>query len=100
MTKKSTVVGKCAASQELLIQVEEKGIAEMVLNCKTNENELFNDSNYTGAISRSGGGFKDNKYHCTNKCNGNTCLAQAYRVDMKIHGLDKKTKESCQSDCR
>ena len=86
MTKESAVVGgcyriskpkECAASQELLIQVEKKKIAEMVLNGKTILEELSNDSNYTRANSRRRRSFKENMFHCNNKCNGNTCLAQA-----------------------
>ena len=88
ITKKGAVLGgcyrickpsECATSHELLIQVEERQIAEMVLDQRTIQDELSNYSNYTGAISRSRGGFKDIKFHCINNFNGKkceTCLAQ------------------------
>ena len=79
MTKKGAVVGgcyrnckpsECAAVQELLIQVEKRKIAQMVLDRNTIKDELFNDSNYTGAITRGRGGFKVIQSHYNKKCKG------------------------------
>ena len=45
-----------AVAQELLIQVEGRGIAELILeDCKTIEDDLSNDLKYKGEINRNRG---------------------------------------------
>ena len=78
----------CAAEQELLIQVEEREIADMILNCKIIKGKLSNDLKYKGLSTRRRGGLKDIQLHCSIKCHENkcvTCLAPENGVDMTVH---------------